>query len=127
MYLTQLGNDQLNPGVELYLPFSNFYGVNCDATIDLVNIFGGGLAEGYLNGSYCNTDGFVPAESSAQAINGNLKSGLVTAIAPLFGHWYGSFATNGNILVGIFTFCSQYPVGQHNVYACVQGNYGPYE
>ena len=47
-----------------------------------------------------------------------------TIVAPTLSHWYGSFVLGASALVGVFNFCSQYPVGQHNVYACIQFDAG---
>jgi hypothetical protein len=128
---TFVGDVQQNPGDEsLVIDSPNYYGVNCAAYTDLVNVFGGGLAETQLWATahnYCNTDGYTPGEGAVQAFNANLQAGPDETVAPNFGQWYGSFASGANILTGNFQLCSEDPVGSHTNYACVAWTAGPFE
>lgn len=105
---------------------NGFEGVRCAAFYQIANGFGGALAEAELDSTSCNTDGFVRGESSVTVIDGALKSGPAVPIAPNQQQWYGSFVLGADVLIGEYTFCSQDPIGQHNSYACIQFDAGPF-
>jgi hypothetical protein len=105
----------------------NNHGVSCEADWELLNPSGGGLARSMLSGGTCNTDGFVRGEGTVEAFNGDLEAGPTTTVAPQFGAWYNSEALGAPILEGQFSYCSEDPVGQHNTYACLQFDAGPFE
>ena|SRR5271155_2239393 len=119
----------IQPGVVALFDDANWYqGVNCAAFWEIGNFFGYPFAQGYLGSGYCNTDGFIFGESTAEAFNAALLSGPIVNIAPDFQTWYASFAPSGyNVLLGRFDFCSENPLGQHSTYYCIQFDAGPFE
>ena len=127
--VTFVGNYQQNVGSGNVVEFvdSNYYGVNCDGYTDLVNAYGGGIAETQLYTSYCNTDGYTPGEGAVQVFDGNSTSGGDVTVAPNFGQWYGSYDGGSTVLYGNFQICSENPVGSHTNYSCVAWSAGPYK
>lgn len=127
VWVTTLPGIPLQPGVINEFNSNGTDGVHCAAYYQIDNGFGGAAAQAALASTQCNTDGFTNGEGSVAVINGNLKTGPTTIVAPTQSHWYVSYVGGSSVLVGQFTFCSQDPVGQHSTYACIQFDAGPYE
>lgn len=122
--ITQYSDLYMALGTQYNFVFTGQNGVSCFQTIEVLNAYGGGAAQGTLNSGYCNTDGFVPGEGSAQAVDVGYGTGPVVSLTS-FGNTFTSFEPGANIFYGVFYFCSQDPPGQQNVYACVYLNGGP--
>jgi len=102
-------------------------GVICTAYYQIDNGYGGAAAQSWLQAGNCNTDGFTKGEGTVVIDDAALRAGPTVSVAPSFHQWYVSYVFGANSLVGVFTFCSEDPPGQHQVYACVQFDAGPYE
>jgi hypothetical protein len=114
---TEYANVQMNVGSNYNVDYSNNTGVSCDMTVDVVNAFGGGAGQEEITGSFCNTDGYGPGESSVQGVLVNGTAASVDTVAS-FNNKITSFASGANISYGFFNACSEDPVGSHTSYAC---------
>jgi hypothetical protein len=126
VYVYTGSNVTLVPGEIDQFNANGFDGVRCAAYYQINNGFGGAAAQSALASTLCNTDVFARGEGTVTVINASLQAGPATVVAPSQNYWYGSFVLGASVLVGVFNFCSQYPVGQHNVYACIQFDAGPF-
>jgi hypothetical protein len=119
-------NIQLDPGVIDTFDDHGTDGVNCLGEYQIDNGYGGAAAQEALISGSCNTDGFTQGEGSVTIDNASLEEGPTVVVAPTFDVWYESFELGSSALVGVFSFCSEAPVGQHSTYACIQFEAGPY-
>ena len=113
---TYLGTEHMTLSTSYAVNYSSYYGVSCDLHAEVLNGFGGGGAQQTLNSSHCNTDGYVPGESSVQVV-GSGASGPVQTVAT-FNSTVTSFVSGYSVYYGIFDACSENPVGQTSTYSC---------
>jgi hypothetical protein len=114
---TQYANLKMTLATQYGVSYTNNTGVSCHFTAEVLNGFGGGGAQETLNSSNCNTDGYVPGESSVQGTLVNSATGPVETVAS-FSSTVTSFASGANVSYGFFNACSENPVGSHTNYAC---------
>jgi hypothetical protein len=114
---TQYSNVAMTLATQYRVSYTNNTGVSCHLTVEVLNGFGGGGAQETLNSSNCNTDGYVPGESTVQSALVNGATGPDETVAS-FNSTVTSFAAGANISYGVFNACSENPVGSHTNYAC---------
>ncbi|HVX20310.1 MAG TPA: hypothetical protein VHB02_03075 [Acidimicrobiales bacterium] len=119
-----LGTVHMTLGTQYTFSGNGTHGVHCNGKVKVLNAFGGGAAQGEIVSTFCNTDTHLAGNSRVRAVGTTFATTTIQYLHA-FSTVYTSFVTGHTIFFGIFTFCSESPVGSHTHWDCVYFDGGP--